>query len=182
MTGRTNPHTGPMRRTITAELAASPPVVYARLADLDGYGEWMDLVSRVEPAEADPGDAGPAWWVTLRATVGPLARSKRLRMVRTGAGEHHTLRFERRELDGRRHSPWVLDVAIAAAGAAAEGAEATPPEAAGTGQAREHASTSTVVVDLGYDGGLWDPLLDRILGSNVDTAVPRLQALVAGPR
>ncbi|MFN3215957.1 MAG: SRPBCC family protein [Acidimicrobiales bacterium] len=156
-----------MRRTITAELAASPAAVYARLATLDGYGEWMDLVSRVEPANADPGDAGPAWWVTLRAAVGPLARSKRLRMVRTGADEHHTLRFERRELDGRRHSPWVLDVAI------------TPAD--GAGPAPAHASRSTVVVDLGYDGGLWDPLLDRVLGSNVDTAVPRLQALVAGP-
>lgn len=160
-------HTDRMRRTITADLAASPAAVYARLATLDGYGEWMDLVSRVEPADADPGDAGPAWWVTLRATVGPLARSKRLRMVRTGADEHRTLRFERRELDGRRHSPWVLDVAIA------------PGD--GGAPTHEQATASTVVVDLGYDGGLWDPLLDRILGSNVDTAVPRLQALVAGP-
>lgn len=174
-------HTDRMRRTITADLAASPAAVYARLATLDGYGEWMDLVSRVEPADADPGDAGPAWWVTLRAAVGPLARSKRLRMVRTGADEHHTLRFERRELDGRRHSPWVLDVAIAPAGAAAEGTEATSPKADGVGATPDGATASTVVVDLGYDGGLWDPLLDRILGSNVDTAVPRLQALVAGP-
>jgi hypothetical protein len=164
-----------MRRTITAELAASPAAVYARLANLDGYGEWMDLVSRVEPADADPGDAGPAWWVTLRAAVGPLARSKRLRMVRTGADEHHALRFERRELDGRRHSPWVLDVAIAPADGA------TPPQAGSAGATPDGATASMVVVDLGYEGGLWDPLLDRILGSNVDTAVPRLQALVAGP-
>lgn len=162
-----------MRRTITADLAASPAAVYTRLADLDGYGEWMDLVSRVEPAAADPGDAGPAWWVTLRANVGPLARSKRLRMVRTGADAPAALRFERRELDGRRHSPWVLDVAIAPADA---GDDTVADDGADDG-----AAASRVVVDLGYDGGLWDPLLERILGSNVDTAVPRLQALVAGP-
>jgi hypothetical protein len=103
-------------------------------------------------------------------------------MVRTGAHEHSALRFERRELDGRRHSPWVLEVAISPAdGAVAEGAEATPPSADGVEATPDGATASTVVVDLGYDGGLWDPLLDRILGSNVDTAVPRLQALVAGP-
>jgi hypothetical protein len=154
-----------MRRTITAELAASPAAVFARLGDLDGYGDWMDLVSRVEPAAADTGDTGPAWWVTLRAAVGPLARSKRLRMVRTLAEEPATLRFERSEVDGRRHSPWVLDVAIepVIAPAGTDGA----------------ATASTVEVVLSYDGGLWDPLLDRVLGSNVDTSVPRLQALVA---
>lgn len=151
-----------MRRTITAGLAAAPDVVYARLAELDGYGEWIDLVSRVEPAPADAADTGPAWWVTLRAAVGPFARSKRLRMVRTHAEVPSTLRFERREVDGRRHSPWVLDVTIA-------------PGAGSDGQA---STTSHVEVVLSYDGGLWDPLLDRVLGSNVDSSVPRLQALV----
>jgi len=156
-----------MRRTITAELAASPAAMYARLGDLDGYGDWMGLVSRVEPATTDRGDTGPAWWVTLRATVGPLARSKRLRMVRTLAEEPTALRFERCEVDGRRHSPWVLDVAIAPVTA--------PADATGD------ATASTVEVVLSYDGGLWDPLLDRVLGSNVDRSVPRLQALVAEP-
>ncbi len=41
----------------------------------------MRLVHRVEPL---PPDAGrPAWRVELRARVGPFARSKQLRMVRT---------------------------------------------------------------------------------------------------
>jgi hypothetical protein len=48
------------------------------------------------------------WDVELRARLGPLARSKRLRMVRTVRDpETFTATFERDQADGRNHSPWT---------------------------------------------------------------------------
>ena len=59
-------------------------------------------------AERVPGDVD-AWLIELRAHVGPLARSKRLRMVRTACEPvGRTVTFQRAELDGKRHAPWVL--------------------------------------------------------------------------
>jgi hypothetical protein len=152
----TSAHTGPMRRTIEADIDAPAQRVYDQLCVLDGYPDWLDVVTRVDGAPAGPADPGPAWLVTLRAQVGPFARSKRLRMVRTAADAPSSLRFERIELDGRRHSPWVLDVTVTDSGA-----------------------SSRARVDLHYDGGLWSPVLDAVLGSEIDTAVPRLQATLA---
>ncbi len=143
-----------MQRTIAADLQAPASRVRAVLADLTTYPHWLDIVPRVEPAEPAAGDAGPAWWVTLRARMGPLARSKRLRMVRTleDAGQ---LRFERAEIDGRRHAGWTLDATI------------------------EGDRPCSVVVVLRYDGRLWSAALDAVLGSQADDGVPRLEALVS---
>ena len=58
------------------------------LADLSTYPEWLALVTEAEPQ----GDH--TWLVTLRARLGPLARSKRLRMVRTQLLDD-SVRFER---------------------------------------------------------------------------------------
>ena len=60
-----------------------------------------------------PDDVGPAWSVDLRGRLGPFARAKRLRMVRTVHEPDHHARFERVEHDGRQHSPWVLDATVA---------------------------------------------------------------------
>ena len=76
------------------------------VGDLASYPQWMDLVHRAEPLGND------AWGVELRAKVGPFARSKRLRMVRTAAEPNSLVRFERVEFDGRQHAPWVLTATI----------------------------------------------------------------------
>lgn len=144
-----------MKRTIAAQLDASPERVFEVLADLATYVNWLDLVIRVDTAAPAPGDAGPAWVVTLRARVGPLSRSKRLRMVRTQETRPKSVRFERTETDRRTHSRWLLDVAIDGEG------------------------PCDVRVDLNYEGGLWTAPLGAILGSQADDAVPRLQALVS---
>lgn len=144
-----------MKRTIAAQLDASPERVFDVLADLGTYVKWLDLVTRVDPAAPASGDAGPAWIVTLRARVGPLSRSKRLRMVRTHENRPASVRFERTETDGRTHSPWLLNVTIDGEG------------------------PCDVRVDLNYEGGLWTAPLGGILGSQADDAVPRLQALVS---
>ncbi len=147
-----------VQRKIAADTPASPAKLFEVMADLATYQQWMDLIERCEPAVAVSSDEGPAWWVTLRAKVGPFARSKRLRMVRTKAVENSSVRFERRETDGRKHSDWVMTADIA------------PME----GKEGSHVS-----VELSYTGGLWSGPLDAVLGSQVDSALPRLRAYVS---
>ena len=98
---------------MTADLDApcTPEELFAWVDDLGRYPDWLDIVPRAVAVEPHPDDAGPAWSVDLRGRLGPLARSKRLRMVRT-ALEPGRVRFERVEHDGRRHSPWVLEAAV----------------------------------------------------------------------
>jgi len=84
-----------------------PEGLFELVEDLTRYPQWMQLVHEV--VELDPDhDGRPAWDVELRARVGPLARSKRLRMVRTVCDAPRSVRFERSEVDGRAHAPWVL--------------------------------------------------------------------------
>ncbi len=144
-----------MERTATTVTSADAADLFAIVADLATYPDWMDLVTRTEPAEAHPGDAGPAWLVTLRARVGPFARSKRLRMVRSQHDPSDRVRFERCEVDGRHHSSWVLDATVA-----------------------DVPAGSQVTMRLRYDGSLWSGLLDAVLGSQIETAIPRLQGHV----
>ena len=95
---------------VVADLRCDAPrdAVRAVVADLGTYPSWLDIVPRAEPDD-DP--SGAAWSIDLRGQVGPLRRAKRLRMVRT-LDEPTSVRFERRELDGRAHSVWMLDASI----------------------------------------------------------------------
>jgi Polyketide cyclase / dehydrase and lipid transport len=135
----------------------APPVRLAGVVqDLRTYPRWLGIVTRVEGLAT--GDGPPAFLVDLTGRLGPLARSKRLRMAETAreAGLHS--RFERAEDDGRQHSPWVLDVRVEPA---AEG--------------------STLHMDLHYGGGLFGPVLERVLRDEIEKAKPRLVALLAEP-
>lgn len=151
-----------MDRTIKTTVTAPPEPVHAIVADLGTYEHWLNLAQQVESAEPVDGDEGPAWWVTLRAKVGPFARSKRLRMVRVESDAPTSVRFERRETDGRDHSAWVMGATVepvlGASGAKAE---------------------STVSVRLEYDGALWTGALDSVLGNVVDGAIDGLRRYVA---
>ena len=146
-----------MDLTATLDAACTPEVLFGWVGSLDTYDQWLDIVPRTEPAPAVDGDPGPAWFVTLRGRLGPLARSKRLRMVRT---EHHppsVAVFERLETDGRDHAPWVLRATV-------------------TGDA----SSSMLTMELHYGGSLWVPLLDRLLTGEIESSRRRLRALVTG--
>jgi hypothetical protein len=125
---------------------------HAELADLARYPAWLGIVLAASPAAPD------AWLVDLGARVGPLRRSKRVRMSRVLDQPGH-LRFERRELDGVAHSSWDLDVTMAP----------VPGERAAT----------FAVVSLHYGGTAWLPLLDVVLAAEVRRAGPRLAAIVA---
>ena len=145
-------------RTEQLLLDAEPAAVLAVVEDLSTYPRWLDLVRLAEPVH---GADVPSWDVELRATVGPFARSKRLHMVRarhevTGGGG--VVRFERREPEGRRHSPWVLTALV------------EPGEASGT----------ALTMRLHYGGSLWGPVLDRVLADAVERGRSTLPGVVAG--
>jgi hypothetical protein len=94
--------------------------LYDFVSDLGNYPDWLGLVARVDP-EGDPTcDPRGSWIVELRGRIGPFARSKRLRMVRTAAERPLRVRYERIELDGRVHAPWELTAQIEATGDGAQ--------------------------------------------------------------
>ncbi len=101
-----------MKATINEVIeGATPPALFQQVATLDRYPPWMRLVHRVTPLEPDEGR--PAWWVELRAKVGPFARSKQLRMVRTVFEPVRRVRFERVQHDDRDHAQWILTADVA---------------------------------------------------------------------
>jgi uncharacterized protein YndB with AHSA1/START domain len=141
----------------TSVLAAPPATVFALVDDLGRYPEWMDLVHLVSVADSTA-DGAPAWDVELRAKVGPLARSKRLRMVRTVHEPPRRVVFERAEVDGRQHSPWVLQSVL---------------EPIGDGSVE-------LAMTLSYGGSLWTGVvLERVLDDHVVRGAEALAALVS---
>jgi len=141
----------------TLEAPCTADALFAHVDDLARYSEWTTLVHR---ADADPADA-QAWQVELRARMGPLARSKRLRMSRTLRDPHtHVAVFERTEIDGKHHSPWVLRA-----------------------QVDEVDGASTLRMHLHYGGALWTGgVLERVLADQITSGRERLLALVNSRR
>lgn len=156
-----------VQHEVNIKVDAAPDDVFAVVADLGHYDQLLDIVHKTDvepipaprPTDADIADeitdGAPAWSVTLRAKLGPLARSKRLRMVRALHQPPGAVRFERQELDGREHSTWTLSVTVAP----------TP-----TG--------SQVIMALEYGGGLWSSALGGILETQVERASANLRRMV----
>jgi polyketide cyclase/dehydrase/lipid transport protein len=90
----------------SVELSASPERIYAEVADLGTYPEWLGIVL---DAEAD-GDG--AWYVDLGARIGPVKAAKRVRMARVVDEAPSHARFERAESDDEEHSAWVLEATV----------------------------------------------------------------------
>lgn len=164
-------HTVGVETSFRAETGASPHELFVVVSDLNTYPHWIELVHRVEPIAAGGDGTGgrgaePTWFVTLRARLGPLARSKRLRMARTTLelpadnGDQGFVRFDRREIDGRDHAPWTMEVTVEPAFGSA---------------------LSVAVCRLCYGGGMWDGLLAASLDIVARRAVTRLQDLVGPP-
>ena len=146
----------------TVLLRATPQDVFELVDDLGRYPQWMDLVHDVievfQVSEVSgAGDAERSWDVELRAQVGPLARSKRLRMTRTIHEPAHRVVFERSEVDGRRHSPWVLESVLTEQGS----------------------GETELTMTLTYGGNLWTgAVLERVLDDHVERGARSLRALV----
>jgi hypothetical protein len=128
----------------------SSATLFPWVADLERYPSWLGIVTRTEA------DGDDAWIVDLRGRVGPLARSKRLRMRRTTLEPDRLVVFERVERDGRHHSPWTLRAEVTASGPG-----------------------SHLDMHLHYGGGLWGPVLEHMLRDEIDRGRVRLLELVS---
>jgi uncharacterized protein YndB with AHSA1/START domain len=142
---------------VTARLETNAPAgrVFEWIADLGRYPQWLDIVPSAVPDDPETDDEGPAWIVDLRARVGPLARSKRLRMVRTQHEPPTRVVFERREHDGRQHAPWVLTASVA-----------------------EEDARATLQMHLHYGGRFFGKPLEMILAQEIERSKGRLVALL----
>ena len=147
-----------MRVNVDVTLPCTPARAFAELDDLQRYPHWMGLVHAATP---EPG--GDAWAVELRGKVGPFTRSKKLRMVRTAvdaAGTSCSVRFERRDIDGREHGTWVLDASVIQRDDVDSGA------------------ACDVRVSLEYGGRLWSGVVDAVLRDEIERSKQRLREIV----
>lgn len=144
-----------MNVSASMDAPASADRMFTVVEELDEYPQWMPLAHRVSRVADD--DGARAWDVEIRARLGPLARSKRLRMVRRVHDPiGRRVRFEREEVDGRRHSPWILDAHVV-----------------------ETEGGSCLEMHLHYGGGLWTGgLMERALTDQITAGRERLLALL----
>lgn len=143
-----------MHTSESVVVPASPAEVYPHVSLLDAYPAWLDLVHSATPDELHD----HAWSVEIRARVGPFARSKRLRMLRTEVVPDALAVFERAEIDGRQHARWALRAELA-------------PVSDGT----------LVTMHLSYEGGLWTGgLLARVLDEEIRRGRVGLVRVVTG--
>jgi len=140
-------------------LRAAPGAVFELVDDLGQYPQWMDLVHDVREVDGPDGNLR-SWDVELRAQVGPLARSKRLTMVRTIHEPTERVVFERSEVDGRRHSSWVLESALV----------------------QQASGEVELTMTLTYGGNLWTgAVLERVLDDHVERGARSLTELLESP-
>ncbi|MHB1090408.1 MAG: SRPBCC family protein [Ilumatobacteraceae bacterium] len=139
----------------SVDATVSADRLFSKVADLSTYTEWLDIVHSVEVLS---GVDGPkAWQVELRARLGPFARSKRLRMVRTICDAPRAVVFERQESDGKQHSAWVLRATV---------------DTSSTG--------STLHMHLHYGGSLFTGgVMERLLADQIRQGSDRLLAMFA---
>lgn len=162
---------------VTADLVApcSPEQLFRWVDDLGVYPEWLDIVPQAIRADAHPDDPGPAWLVTLRGRLGPFARAKRLRMVRTVHEPPHVVRFERLEHDARWHPAWVLSAGVVRHAVAHQVTGTAPGET-------PQDQTSKLTVQLHYGGSLGGPPVRKMLVEAIELSRPRLLERVRGER
>ncbi len=154
---RPRQHNGAVDVTASLEAAVQADALFEVVSDLGTYPDWLDIVPRAVSVDPDGSDVGPAWSVDLRGPIGPLRRSKRLRMVRTVAVPGELAVFERHEVDDRTHSDWILRARIDVG--------ATPDE-------------SRLTMELHYGGSMWMPMLDRLLADEIERSRGRLLAVL----
>lgn len=150
---------------------ATAAELFAQVETLDRYPAWMRMVHDVVPLEPDEGR--PTWQVELRARVGPFARSKRLRMVRTVFEPGRRVRFSRVQDDERDHADWILTATVADA-----------PDAIPAGAADGAAEGAQLTMDLEYTGEMWSGgVLTRILDEEIRRGKGALRrAVSSSPR
>jgi hypothetical protein len=167
------PHWTLMQTRVELIAPCGPGELFFHVSDLDRYPVWIGgLVYAAERLEDDSNDQ-PAWWVELRSRIGPLARSKKLRMVRTEIIEGHLAVFERREVDGREHSNWRLQVEVNSVAAVGSGPDTAGPE---------EITESHLEMTLTYEGRLWTGgILEKVLQDQIDRGRDQLLNILTQP-
>lgn len=140
-----------------ALLPAPAGRAHEAVRDLATYPSWLRIVQSAVPATAHPDDTGPAWLVDLGARLGPLRRTKRVRMVRITDEPGALVCFERAEHDGEEHGDWRLGAELEAAGPA----------------------STNLTMHLHYRGSAWLPGLDLLLAQEVRAGAARLARRLA---
>ena len=141
----------------SVDVPVSVEKLFDYVADLANYQSWLEFVHKVD-AISDAGDTDATWQVELRARLGVLARSKRLRMTRTVCEAPRLVVFERREQDSRRHAEWVLRAKVSA-----------------------NATGARLETNLHYSGSLFTGgLLERALTEQIKTGRERLNQQLSG--
>ncbi len=144
-----------MKYRTSLEAPCNKSALFGWVDDLADYHQWLTIIASATPVE--PNEGKLAWDMELRARVGPFARSKRLRMVRTEFEIDRHVRFVRCENDGRSHSDWDLRADV---------------ESTSCG--------SLLTMQLEYGGSLWGPILSSLLDDEIERAKARLLDIV-GP-
>lgn len=154
----------------SAEMTASctPGELFAYVADLEKYPQWLGGLVHAADRAGDSEDGAPVWRVELRSRLGPMARSKTLRMVRTEFVPEQVALFERAEIDGRQHATWRLR------------AEVMPlSRLQGSSASTER---SRLLMTLTYEGSLWTGgLLERVLRDQIEAGRDRLSEILNAP-
>ena len=140
----------------TVEVPVTCDRLFSFVSDLSNYESWLEMVHSVNRLEDKSNDNNPGWLVELQARLGPFARSKRLRMVRTVYNAPNVVVFERVEQDSRRHSEWILRASIS-----------------------ETSNGSSLETNLHYSGSLFTGgLLERALSDQIEHGRERLMGLL----
>lgn len=153
----------------SAEMVApcAPGELFAYVADLERYPLWLGGLVHAAERDIDSDDAAPAWRVELRSRLGPIARSKTLRMARTEFVPDQLALFERAETDGRQHAAWRLRAEVTPV--------SDPMESSGS-------PSSRLLMTLTYEGSLWTGgLLERVLRDQIEAGRDRLSEILSAP-
>lgn len=140
-----------MRQTIELNVASSLDNVFTALRDLETYTEWLSFIDSIEKVEIQGEDQ--SWIVVLRSQLGPFARMKKLRMVKSSEHLGRSVCFSRSEVDAKEHSSWDLEVSCSSL---------------------DDANTK-VALTVSYGGKFWSRPLETAFNSHVEEAKTRLR-------
>lgn len=139
-----------MQKNLTINIKAKPKQLFDVVADLETYPEWLELVDNVQTGDSQHQSA---WLVTLKARLGPISRSKKLRMVKSV--NYPKVEFERAETLTKDFSQWKMLAEVS-----------------------ESSEGSTVNIELSYGGRFWSSTLEKVMESQIERVAKRLESYV----
>ncbi len=101
----------------TFEAPCEPELMFSLMEDLENITPWLDLLGGAERTTADPSDVGPAWDATFAIKLGPLTKTKDVRLVQIVHEPYEKVVYERHELpiegkDASQIAMWRLTMKV----------------------------------------------------------------------